>query len=102
MKTILIAITLMLGLGMVSCEKACTTSNCGIITNDEIEYDGAGNTYYSLTVQSDCSGVNKKVYVDYASWLNGHVGSSTCISWVAAWSPTAPIVSTKKVQNKSL
>jgi hypothetical protein len=101
MKKIILTLAV-ITLALTACEKSCSTSNCGVITDDAIEYDGAGNTYYSLTVQSECSGVNKKVYVDYASWLNGYVGSSTCISWVAAWSPTAPIVSTKKVQNKSL
>lgn len=99
-KTILIT-TALIGLTLSSCKKQDDTCNCGIIQSDAIEYDAAGNMYYTLTVKSDCSGVNKVVYVDYDSWLNGHVGTSTCVTGAGNWMPTAPITNTIYPANKN-
>lgn len=80
-------------LSLIGCNKEATC-NCGIIQDDAIEFDATGNTYYTLTVKSDCSGVNKKVYVDYSYWLNSPVGTSTCVTGVGDWTPLAPITNT--------
>ena len=97
----LILLGLMALLSLVACKKE-STCNCGIVQNDAIEYDASGNIYYTLTVKSDCSGNNKKVYVDYSSWLNTPVGNNTCIDGVGNWMPQNPITEVEQVVNKQL
>lgn len=101
MKKTIILITTLVGLALTSCKKE-DTCNCGIVQNDAIEYDASGNIYYTLTVKSDCSGNNKKVYVDYSSWLNTPVGNNTCIDGVGNWMPLAPITNTLHPTNKNI
>jgi len=107
MKTILIAMTLMLGLGLVSCDKEVSSGssnqncNCGIITDDALEV--GSEIYYTLTVTNDCSGNSQTFYVSENTWLNGYVGSSQCFSNLNSWI-TAPQENTvtKHVNNKSI
>lgn len=101
MRLFILAITLMLGSMMVSCEKDCT-SNCGIIQDDAIEFDNQGNSYYTLLVESECTGVNKKVYVSYSDWLTNHVGDYTCITGSGTWMVASEdIVNTIHVEDKN-
>mgnify|MGYP001047714607 FL=1 len=97
----LVLIGLIALLSLVGCNKE-STCNCGIVQDDAIEYDATGNTYYTLTIKSDCSGNNKKVYVDYSSWLNTPVGDNTCINGVGNWMPLAPITNTLHPTNKNI
>lgn len=101
MKKTIIIITALVGLTLSSCKKE-NTCNCGVVQNDAIEYDVAGNIYYTLTVKSDCSGVNKTVYVDYNYWLNSPVGSNTCVTGVGNWKPLEPITNTIHPTNKNI
>ncbi|MDC1282471.1 hypothetical protein N8Z10_00805 [bacterium] len=98
---ILTLLALALIISISSCKKE-STCNCGIVQDDAIEYDATGNTYYTLTVKSDCSGNNKKVYVDYSSWLNTPVGANTCINGVGDWMPQNPVTEVEYVVNKQL
>lgn len=97
----LVIVGLITLLSLVGCNKE-STCNCGIVQNDAIEYDATGNIFYTLTVRSECSGVNKKVYVDYTSWLNTPTGSRTCIDGVGNWKPQNPVVEVKQTVNKQL
>ena len=49
-------VTLVLGLTalLFSCKKENKKCNCGEITNDNIEFDGSGNMFYTLTIKNDC------------------------------------------------
>ena len=96
-----IILTLSVIATLMSCQKE-ETCNCGLITDDAIEFDSQSNYYYTLTVESSCSGVEKKVYVSYSDWLDGYVGTSICITGVGDWSPKMPIVSTIHPDNKQV
>ena len=89
--------TLMMSLMVMSCKKE-QSCNCGTVKNDNIETLN-GQMYYTLTIMNECSGNNKKFYVDYASWLNTPVGQYTCISNESSWLPegTTEIIA---VENK--
>jgi len=97
-KTILSIVLLVI---LISCGKE-STCNCGIIRDDDIEFDSQGNSLYTLTVESECSGNDKKVYVSYDTWLDGYVGERICITGVGDWSPKFPIVETIDPQNKEI
>lgn len=99
--SILALLILTLIISISSCNKE-STCNCGIVQDDAIEYDASGNTYYTLTIKSDCSGNNKKVYVDYSSWLNTPVGANTCINGVGDWAPKNPNTEVRQIVNKQL
>ena len=101
MKKVILSISLMSGILLASCNKE-ETCNCGTIKDDAIEFDASGNMYYTLTVESECSGVNKKVYVDYSYWLDSPVGGYTCVTGVGDWMPTQPITNTQHPYNKQL
>ena len=102
MKKTILLITALVGLTLSSCKKQDDTCNCGIVQSDAIEYDAAGDIYYTLTVKSDCSGVSKKVYVDYSAWLDTPVGSNTCITGAGDWMPLAPITETIHPTDKNI
>ena len=79
-----------------SCEEEPETCNCGIVQDDALETDANGTLHYTLTVKSECSGVNKKVYVNESDWLSNHVGDYMCITGAGTWlvAPDSPIVET--------
>ena len=101
MKKVILAVSLLTGISLASCNKE-GTCNCGIVKDDEIENDATGDLYYTLTVESECSGVNKKVYVDYSFWLDTPVGEYTCITGVGDWKPKQPAINTSKPSNNEL
>ena len=52
--------------------------NCGLIQSDDV-------TDYSVVIQNDCSGNNKKFYLQEGSWMNAHPGDNYCITNVTSW-----------------
>jgi hypothetical protein len=98
-------VALVLGLTalLFSCKKENKKCNCGEITNDNIEFDGSGNMYYTLTIKNDCSGNSGKYYFDYNVWLDANVGENFCVTNVSSWifEPTSPTTS-HSVDNKSI
>lgn len=88
-------------LSFTSCKKEDKPCNCGVITNDDIEFDVNGDMFYSLTITNDCSNNSGKYYFTYDVWLNANVGESFCVTNVTSWLPvgeTTPI----KVENKEV
>jgi hypothetical protein len=81
----LMMMTLMMSLVFISCKKE-QSCNCGTVKNDDIETLN-GQMYYTLTIMNECSGNNKKFYVDYNSWLNTPVGQYTCVTNETYWLP---------------
>ena len=75
---------------LMSCKKE-EKCNCGYVKDDAIEMDASNTMYYTLTVESECSGIVKKFYVSESDWYSNHVGDYTCVNNVPAWSPKAPI-----------
>jgi len=71
--------------------------NCGTITNDDIVFDGAGNMYYSLTIQNECSGNLGTYYFSQEVWMDAHVGEYFCITNVSSWLPEGSFDVSKKV-----
>jgi len=65
-----------------SCKKEC---NCGKIVNDEITFDNAGNTCYSLSIKNSCSGNVKTFCFDYNTWFDNHVGDDFCVTNEQSW-----------------
>lgn len=71
--------------------------NCGTITNDDIVFDGAGNMYYSLTIQNECSGNLGTYYFSQEVWMNAYIGEYFCITNVSSWLPEGSFDVSKKV-----
>ena len=98
-------VALVLGLTVLlfSCKKEDKKCNCGKITNDNVEFDGSGNVFYTLTIQNDCSGNSGKYYFDYDVWLDANVGENFCVTNVSSWmaEPTSATTS-RSVDNKSI
>ena len=85
---------------MVSCKKEKKECNCGIITNDNIEFDTNNNMLYSLTIKNDCSGNSGKYYFTHAVWFEAHVGEYFCITNVSSWMPIGETI-IQEVENKN-
>jgi hypothetical protein len=79
-------------------DKPC---NCGIITDDSIEFDSNGTTFYTLTITNDCSNNSGKYYFTYDIWLNAPVGSYFCVTNVSSWMPVGEIT-IERVENKEI
>ena len=90
---------LLLSVAMLGCEKEelkdCT---CGVITDDEIEYDNNGNIFYSLTIKNDCTNNVEKFYFSQDVWFDAYVGSNFCVL-NTTWMPVGETTSVK-VENK--
>lgn len=95
---VLLIIVSMLTLSSCEKDKSC---NCGIITNDAIEFDSNGTIFYTLTITNECSNNSGKYYFTYDVWLNAPVGSYFCITNVSSWMPIGE-TSIKKVENKEI
>ena len=69
-----------------SCEnETWCEENCGVITNDPLDWDANGNILYGLTIKNDCSGNTQTFYFTYETWLTSYVGDYFCISNVSSW-----------------
>ena len=52
--------------------------NCGLIQSDDV-------TDYSVVIQNDCSGNNKKFFLQQGDWMSAYVGTHYCITNVTSW-----------------
>ena len=52
--------------------------NCGLIQSDDV-------ADYSVVIQNDCSGNNKKFYLQQGSWMTAYVGTHYCITNTISW-----------------
>jgi hypothetical protein len=78
MKKIMIVLLTIIALG--SCSKnTAKNCKCGIVTDDDIEFDSNFNTYFTLTIKNDCSGNSQKFYMTQSAWMDSPVGETTCI-----------------------
>jgi hypothetical protein len=84
-----------------SCKKDDKPCNCGIITDDAIEFDSNGTTFYTLTITNDCSNNSGKYYFNYDVWLNAPVGSYFCVTNVSSWMPVGE-TTIERVENKEI
>jgi len=79
------------------CKKKC---NCGVITNDNIEFDSNGNSFYTLTITNDCTNNSGKFYFDYTTWLDANIGENFCVTSVSSWMAPSGETTVLKVENK--
>ncbi len=79
-------------------DKSC---NCGIITDDAIEFDVNNDIFYSLTIRNECSDNLGKYYFTYNVWLNAPVGSYFCVTNVSSWMPIGE-TTIERVENKEV
>jgi len=93
-------IVVMLTLVMFACQKD-KNCNCGVITDDAIEFDDNGNIFYSLTIRNQCSDNLGKYYFSQDIWMNAPVGSDFCVTNVSSWMPIGPTTAVK-VENKEV
>jgi hypothetical protein len=85
---------------MFACQKD-KPCNCGVITDDAIEFDANGDIYYSLTIKNDCSDNLGKYYFSQDVWMNNYVGNNFCVTNVSSWIPVGTTTSFK-VENKEV
>jgi hypothetical protein len=82
MKKIIILITIVTAGFTYSCKKEEPTPNkpcnCGLVQSDDV-------TDYSVVIENDCSGNNKKFYLQEGDWMNAHPGTNYCINNVTSW-----------------
>ena len=83
-----------------SCDKD-KNCNCGVITDDAIEFDDNGNIFYSLTIRNQCSDNLGKYYFSQDVWMDAPVGSDFCVTNVSSWLPVGQTTSVK-VENKEV
>jgi hypothetical protein len=88
----------LLTVAMFACQKD-KPCNCGVITDDAIEFDANGDIYYSLTIKNDCSDNLGKYYFSQDVWMDAPVGSDFCVTNVSSWIPVGQTTSVK-VENK--
>jgi hypothetical protein len=93
-------IVVMLTLVMFACQKD-KNCNCGVITDDAIEFDDNGNIFYTLTIKNDCSNNLGKYYFSQDVWMDASVGSDFCVTNVTSWMPVGPTTAVK-VENKEV
>jgi hypothetical protein len=93
-------IVVMLTLVMFACQKD-KNCNCGVITDDAIEFDDNGNIFYTLTIKNDCSNNLGKYYFSQDVWMDAPVGSNFCVTNVSSWMPVGQTTSVK-VENKEV
>lgn len=91
----------LLTVAMFACQKeeVVKPCNCGVITDDAIEFDNNGNIFYTLTIKNDCSNNLGKYYFSQDVWINAPVGSDFCVTNVSSWMPVGQTTSVK-VENK--
>jgi hypothetical protein len=68
---------------LLSCEKdnkqlIQEQCNCGLVVSDEV-------SDYSVVIRNNCSGNEKKFYLQPGDWMNAYVGSDYCITNVKSW-----------------
>jgi hypothetical protein len=61
---------------MASCKKE--TCNCGTIMSDRV-------SDYSIVIRNDCSGNEKRFYLQPGDWMSAYVGTNYCITNVTSW-----------------
>jgi len=85
---------------MFACQKEeVKPCNCGVITDDAIEFDNNGNIFYTLTIKNDCSNNLGKYYFSQDVWMDAPVGSDFCVTNVSSWM-TVGTTTSVKVENK--
>ena len=76
-KTILVLAVASIALAMMaSCKKE--TCNCGTIMSDSV-------SDYSIVIKNDCSGNEKRFYLEPGEWISAYVGTEYCITNVTSW-----------------
>tara|TARA_B110000285_G_scaffold35635_1_gene38301 strand:+ start:59 stop:298 length:240 start_codon:yes stop_codon:yes gene_type:complete len=76
-----VAVLLVMTLTLFSCSKedlVNSNCNCGLIVSDDA-------TDYSVTIRSQCSGVEKRWTLTPGDWQNAFVGSDYCIYNSTGW-----------------
>ena len=76
-----LAVVLVMALTVMSCSKedfVNTNCNCGLIVSDDA-------TDYSVTIRSECSGVERRFTLAAGDWMNAFVGSDYCITNSTGW-----------------
>ena len=68
---------------LLSCEKDNNESvqeqcNCGLVLSDNV-------SDYSVIIRNNCSGNEKKFYLQEGDWMNAYVGSEYCITNIKSW-----------------
>jgi hypothetical protein len=93
----------LLTVSMFACQKEeeVKPCNCGVITDDAIEFDSNGNIFYTLTIKNDCSNNLGTYYFSQDVWMDAPVGSDFCVTNVSSWMPVGPTTSVK-VENKEV
>lgn len=92
----------LLTVAMFACQKEeLKPCNCGVITDDAIEFDNNGNIFYTLTIKNDCSNNLGKYYFSQDVWMDAPVGSDFCVTNVSSWMPTGTTTSVK-VEDKEV
>jgi hypothetical protein len=91
----------LLTVSMFACQKEeeVKPCNCGVITDDAIEFDSNGNIFYTLTIKNDCSNNLGTYYFSQDVWMDAPVGSDFCVTNVSSWMPVGQTTSVK-VENK--
>ena len=68
---------------LLSCEKDNNESvqeqcNCGLVLSDNV-------SDYSVIIRNNCSGNEKKFYLQEGDWMNAYAGSEYCITNIKSW-----------------
>ena len=63
---------------MASCKKENQVCNCGLIVSDNV-------SDYSVVIRNDCSGNEKRFYLQPGDWMSAYVGTNYCITNVTNW-----------------
>ena len=68
---------------LLSCEKdnnelVQEQCNCGLVLSDNV-------SDYSVIIRNNCSGNEKKFYLQEGDWMNAYAGSEYCITNIKSW-----------------
>jgi len=78
-KTIIVGLSaIAVALAMSSCKKENQVCNCGLVLSDRV-------SDYSVVIRNDCSGNEKRFYLEPGDWMSAYVGTEYCITNVTSW-----------------
>ena len=83
MKKVIVGLAVMIAFASCGKEESILTPdcNCGLVVSDRV-------SDYSVVIRSDCSGNEKRFYLQQGDWINAHPGSDYCITNSSGWRVT--------------